>query len=152
MPINFLWVGFIKLILPNSKIIHCYRNPKDNIVSIFTNHFPSGKIAFAYDLNETIKYYDLYNNLMNHWNSILPKFIYNIRYENLISETKDEIRKLLKFCSLDWSEKCLEFYNNERPIKTASNAQARKKIYKNSIDSWKKYEKFLLEKFKKLQS
>ena len=37
LPINFKWIGFIKLLLPNSTIIHCIRNPKDNCLSIFKN-------------------------------------------------------------------------------------------------------------------
>ena len=67
LPINFYWIGFIKLILPNSKIIHCHRNPKDNILSIFKNHFPVGKVAFAYDLNEIVEYYNMYSDLMKYW-------------------------------------------------------------------------------------
>ena len=39
LPINFMWLGFIKLILPNSKIIHCYRDSRENCFSIFKNHF-----------------------------------------------------------------------------------------------------------------
>ena len=39
LPINFKWIGFIKLILPNSKIIHCIRNPRDVCISIYKNYF-----------------------------------------------------------------------------------------------------------------
>ena len=63
LPVNFLNIGFIKLILPNSKIVHCYRNSQDNCFSIYKNLFTSGKITFAYDLNEIIEYYQLYKNL-----------------------------------------------------------------------------------------
>ena len=60
LPVNFLSIGFIKLILTESKIIHCLRSPEDNIFSIFKNHFPSGKINFAYNLDEATEYYKLY--------------------------------------------------------------------------------------------
>ena len=147
LPINFLSVGFIKLILPNSKIINCYRNPKDNILSIFKNHFTSGRVKFGYDLNEVLEYYNLYNDLMKHWNEVLPGFIYNIKYENLISDSENQIKKLINFCDLKWSDSCLDFHNNNRPIKTASDIQARSKIYNTSIDSWKNYEKYLEKYF-----
>jgi len=152
LPVNFLSIGFIKLILPKSKIIHCLRSPKDNIFSIFKNHFPSGKINFAYNLDEATEYYNLYVDLMEHWNLVLPNFIFNIKYENLIYNTEIEIKNLLKFCNLNWSDKCLKFYENKRPIKTASSAQARSKIYKSSINSWKNYEKYLNEYFVKLKN
>ena len=61
LPINFLNIGLIKLILPNSKIIHTFRNPKDNVFSIFKNHFPGGKIKYAYDLKDIVHYYNLYS-------------------------------------------------------------------------------------------
>ena len=64
MPENFFWIGFIKLILPKSKIIHCYRNSKDNCLSIFKNHFPGRKINFAYNMNEIIEYYNLYRDFI----------------------------------------------------------------------------------------
>ena len=147
LPINFFWIGFIKLILPKAKIIHCCRNSKDNILSIFKNHFPGGKVSFAYSLKEIIEYYNMYADLMKYWNSKLPNFIHNIKYENLISDTRTSIENLLKFCDLTWSNKCLNFHNNNRPIQTASDVQARSKIYSTSINSWKNYEKHLEKYF-----
>ena len=57
LPKNFLSIGFIRLILPHAKIIHCFRNSKDNCLSLFKNHFPGGKINFAYDFTEIVNYY-----------------------------------------------------------------------------------------------
>ena len=70
---------------------------------------------------------------MNYWNNLLPNFIHNIKYENLIYNTEVEIINLLKFCDLNWSDNCLNFHMNRKPIKTASDIQARSKIYSNSI-------------------
>ena len=152
LPINFLHVGFIKLILPKSKIIHCYRNPKDNCLSIYKTHFTSGKVKFAYQLDEMVEYYNLYRDLMNHWNNLLPNFIFNIKYENLVNNPESEIKNLVENCNLNWDNKCLNFHNNKRPIKTASDTQARTKIYKSSINSWRNYEKYLNEYFIKLKN
>jgi len=150
LPINFLSVGFIKLILPNAKIIHCHRNPKDNIFSIFKNHFSSGKINFGYNLKEITEYYNLYKSLMNYWQSIIPSYIYDISYENLISNPEKYTRSLVSFCNLGWSDKCLHFYENKRLIKTASDTQARNKIYNTSINSWINYKNYLENDFKNL--
>jgi len=152
LPINFFWIGLIKLILPNSKIIHCFRNPKDNCFSIYKNHFPHGKIDYAYNLNNIVEYYLLYKDLMNYWNDLFPDFIYNIKYENLISDTKNEINNMLKFCDLNWEDKCLSFYKNSRSIKTASNVQVRNKIYSSSVGLWKNYEQQLKVYFDKLKN
>ena len=151
LPINFKWLGFIKLILPNSKIIHCTRSSKDNCFSIFKSFFPN-QINFAFDIDEIVKFYNLYLDLMKHWNNCISADIYNVSYENIINYPEKETKKIINACDLEWDNKCLEFYNNKRPIKTASDTQARKKIYKSSLNSWKNYEKQLINHFKKLNA
>ena len=150
-PANFLYIGLIKLILPKSKIIHCQRNPKDNIFSIYKNYFPGNRITFGCDLNEAVQYYNMYFDLMKFWNNILPNFILNLKYEDLVNNTEDQVKKLLSFCELNWEDKCLKFYETKRSIRTASDTQVRNKIYKTSIDLWKNYEKFLNKYYIKLR-
>lgn len=150
LPINFKWIGLIKLLVPNSKIIHCYRNPEDNCLSIFKNFFTSKELTFAYNLEEIIEFYNLYENLMIYWKKLLPKFIIDIKYENIVQNPEEQIKSLIDNCNLSWNDTCLKFYNNKRAISTASDAQARKKIYKTSINTWKKYEKHLKKSFQKL--
>ena len=152
LPANFFWIGFIKLILPNSKIIHCYRNPRDNCFSIYKNHFPGGNINYAYTLKEIVEYYNIYLDLINYWNVNFPKFLYNLNYENLITNSNSEIPKLINFCDLEWNKECLNFKKNNRAIHTASDVQARKNLYSSSIDSWKNYESFLSDDFEKLST
>jgi tetratricopeptide (TPR) repeat protein len=149
-PLNFRWIGLIKLILPKSKIIHCTRDPKDNCLSLFKNIF-EGQLNFSYNLEEVGKYYKLYKNLMEFWKQLLPDFIYDISYENLVNNQESESKKLLDFCGLDWDKNCLHFYKNKRGIITASFAQVRKPIYKNSVKSWQKYENELLPLFSILE-
>jgi len=149
-PLNFKWIGLIKLILPKSKIIHCTRDPKDTCLSLFKNFF-EGELNFSYNLEEAAKYCKLYQNLMEFWKQLLPDFIYDISYEKLVENQEFESRKLLDFCNLDWDKNCLTFYRNKRGIVTASFAQARKPIYKNSVKSWQNYKNELLPMFKILE-
>jgi len=149
-PLNFRWIGLIKLILPKSKIIHCTRDPKDNCLSLFKNIF-EGQLNFSYNLEEVGEYYKLYQNLMKFWKQLLPDFIYDISYEKLVENQESESKKLLDYCNLDWDKNCLAFYKNKRGIITASFAQARKPIYKSSVKSWQKYETELLPLLKILE-
>ena len=147
---NFKWIGLIKLILPNSKIISCTRNSKDICLSIFKNYFTNNELNFAYDIDEIVSYYNLYFKLMNYWRTMLPSYIYDINYESLLNSPEKQVKNLLKFCNLNWDQNCMKFYNNSRIIKTASDVQARKKFYNSSINYWKNYENNLNEPFKKL--
>ncbi len=49
-------------------------------------------------------------------------------------------RKIIDFCGLEWEQRCLEFYRNERAVQTASRVQVRKPIYNKSIGRWKHFE------------
>ena len=79
------------------------------------------------------------------WNSIYKDEIYQLTYENLISNKENEVKKLLKFCDLDWDENCLNPQNNKKAVATASLAQVRTPIYKTSIAKWKNLEEELIE-------
>ena len=151
LPINFKWIGFIKLILPKSKIIHCVRNSKDTCLSIFKNFFTNTELNYAYNFVELVNFYNLYGDLMNFWRKNIPGFIIDVKYENLVKNPKKEIPKLVKNCNLSWNKKCIDFYNNKRIIKTASDVQARNQIYTSSINSWKNYEKYLKRYLTKLK-
>ena len=68
----------------------------------------------------------------------------------LIEDPKKQIQTLLESCNLSWNNKCLNYHNNKRVIKTASDIQVRKKLYKSSTGLWKNYDKYLKDFFIKL--
>lgn len=113
LPHNFLRIGLIKAILPNAKVIHCKRNSMDTCFSIYKKDF-TGEHTYSYDLVELGQYYNLYLDLMAHWDKVLPGYIYTLEYEKLVSDQVDQTRNLLEFCGLPWDEACLTFYKTER--------------------------------------
>lgn len=150
-PLNFMWIGIIKMLFPTAKIIHCNRNPKDNILSLYKNDF-DGRLNFTYDYDDLLEFYSEYRKLMDFWKNKIPEQIYNANYEEIIKNPENKIRDLLKFCDLSFETKCLEFHQNKRPIKTVSSAQARKPIYDSSISSYKNYEEYMKDIFIKLDN
>jgi hypothetical protein len=135
-------VGTIRAILPNAKVIHCMRNAMDTCLSIFKKDF-TGAHPYAYDLAELGQYYNLYRDLMAHWEKVLPGFMHTLKYEELVTNQRKQTKRLLDFCGLPWDEACLDFHKTERRVSTASLAQVRQPIYKDSIGLWKRYEKQL---------
>ena len=138
MPSNFLFIGMIRIMFPKAIIIHCTRNPADTCLSCFQNYFPNSQ-EFSYELTELGKYYNLYKKLMTHWHSVLPGYIYDINYEDLIADQKYWTRCLLQFCHLPWDDACLSFHDSTRPVKTLSIDQVRQPIYRSSINKWTHY-------------
>ncbi len=141
-PLNFRWIGFIKVLFPNAKIIHCQRDPKNNCLSLYKNLFEGG-LGFSYDENDLVKFYKTYKNLMSFWKAKKHNDILEISYEELVKDNREQIKRILKYCELEWEENCLNFYNNKNPIKTMSTAQARKPIYKSSLSAYEKYKDYL---------
>ena len=146
-PINFKWIGLIKIAFPQAKIIHCVRSPKDNCLSIYKNYFSNTKLNFAYNLNELSSYFKLYHDLLKHWNILFPNFVMNVSYEKIVEDPKKQIERILEFSNLTWDNNCMEFYNNKRPIRTASDTQVRQKIYNKSVNSWRNYDTYLADFF-----
>ena len=143
-PQNFRWIGFIKIFFPNSKIIHCNRNAKDNCLSLFKNNFASSHMDWTYDQKDIAEYYNLYYDLMKFWNKKLPNDIYNANYERIVQNKEIEIKKLIEFCGLKWDSACLNHHKHiKTPISTVSVVQARKPIYSSSLNSNNKYSKYL---------
>lgn len=146
---SYFYLGFIKHYLPESKLIHCQRNAKDNCLSIYKNLFIDSQ-SWKYDEKELVDYYNLYKDIMRFWNKIMGEEILNIRYEDLISNKEHTIKKIINYCELEWSEKCLNHHKNNMSIRTLSTNQANKPIYSSSINSYKNYEIYLKETFNNL--
>lgn len=144
-PLNFRWIGFIRILFPNSKIIHCIRDPMDTCFSNFKNSFAGPSLSFGYDLSNLGNFFNLYKKLMEYWNEKFGKDIYNLSYEKLVSDQEKETGQLLKFCDLDWDINCLKPHENKNKVATASLAQVRSPVYKSSIKKWKNYSSYLTE-------
>lgn len=143
MPGNYLLVGLIHLLMPKAKIIHVRRNPVDTCVSTFNRLFQHGQ-EHTYDLTELGRNYRTYLQVMDHWRRVLPAgTLYEIRYEELVADTERQARGLLDYCGLSWDERCLDFHNNKRKVRTASVTQVRQPIYRSSVERWRAYEAHL---------
>jgi len=142
MPNNFAHIGLIHLVLPNAKIIDARRHPLACCFSNFKQHFARGQ-TFSYGLDDIGRYYRDYVDLMAHFDDVLPGRVHRVIYEHMVEDTEAEVRRLLDYCGLPFEESCLRFYENDRPVRTASSEQVRKPIYRDGVDQWRHYEPWL---------
>ncbi len=142
MPNNFVHAGLIQLILPHAKIIDARRHPLACCFSAFKQHFARGQ-HFSYSLEDLGRYYRDYVQLMAHFDAVLPGRIHRVIYEQLVADTESEVRRLLQYCGLPFEQQCLRFYENERPVATASSEQVRQPIYREGLDQWRHFEPWL---------
>ncbi len=142
MPNNCLYVGLIHLILPNARIIDARRHPLACCFSCFKQHFARGQ-NFTYGLEDLGRYYRDYVELMAHFDAVLPGRVHRISYEVMVADTEVEVRRLLAHCGLPFEDGCLRFYENERAVRTASSEQVRQPIFREAVDHWRHYERWL---------
>ena len=143
MPQNFLYISLIIATFPEAKILHIKRNTAAVCWANYKQWFKSKDLSYSYSINDTIKYYNLYEDLMNFWKKSFNNKIYEVDYESLTVNHEDEIKKLIKYLDLNWEEGCLSPEKNKRAVTTASNKQIRNKIFKGSSQKWKNYKPFL---------
>ncbi|MFC1495144.1 sulfotransferase [Thermodesulfobacteriota bacterium] len=142
MPGNFINLGFISILLPNAKIIHCHREPLDTSLSCYFQHFAM-VMPFSRDLSFLGSYYRDYKRIMDHWHKVAPLPILDVFYKDMVTDHEGMSRKIVEFVGLEWDDACLDFHKTERTVKTASNWQVRQPVYTSSIARWKNYDKFL---------
>lgn len=137
-PMNFQYIGFIAAILPGARFIHCQREPMDNCLSIFKLPFESAH-AYAHDLDSLGRYYRRYEELMQHWEQVVPGRLITVRYETLVDDLRGQIQLMVALLGLPMHEAMLSFHQTERLVKTPSASQVRQPIYRDSVAAWKRY-------------
>ncbi|MDA7688300.1 sulfotransferase [Pelagibacteraceae bacterium] len=151
MPHNFMLCGIINKMLPEAKIVFCYRDPMNNCFSLYKNTFGTSGHGYSYDQTKLSKHYNLHVKLMKHWKDVLGDKIFLLKNESLIDDQKGVTAKLLKHCGLEWEDQCLEFYKTQRDVRTISIRQVRNPINKKSLGLWKNYADSLSEMQKSLK-
>ena len=139
---NYQYTGIIAEEIPNAKIIHCFRNPLDNILSIFRAHFAIGN-EYSSSLVDTAKVYLDQEAVMTEYKNRFRSKIYDLNYDSLVSNPQKEIKDLITWLGWKWEDTYLSPHLNSRSVLTRSNVQVRYPINSKSIGSWKNYKEML---------
>jgi tetratricopeptide (TPR) repeat protein len=141
-PDNFLHIGLIKTLFPGAKIVHTRRDPLDNLLSLYFLHLDPG-MAYALDLDDAAHWYGDYRRLMAHWRALYPNDIFDVDYDLLVREPREQIAPMLAFLGLQWEDGVLDFHRNRSAVRTASVWQVRQPLHGRSSGRWRNYEKQL---------
>ena len=139
---NYQYAGVIAKNIPNSKIIHCIRNPLDNILSIFRAHFAKGN-TYASSLVDCANIYLNQEAIMSEYKNRFRPKIYDLNYDFLVMNPKQEIKSLIFWLGWKWDDNYLTPHLNPRSVSTASNVQVRSPINTKSLRGWQKYKEML---------
>ena len=144
MPFNFFSVGFILNSIPEAKIIHMSRNPMAVCWSNYkSNFFDNIGMDYAHKLESIAEYYIIYNEMMNFWREKYPMSLIEVDYDKFVLDYETNSKSVIEKIGLNWENQILKFYENNRAVETNSLLQVRSKVYQDSSQKWKKYEKHL---------
>jgi tetratricopeptide (TPR) repeat protein len=135
---NIHLIGLILLVWPNARVIHLTRDPRDVCLSCYRQFFSVGQ-EFSYDLASCAEYCKLHAGLMQQWKTLFPDRIASLEYETLVAEPEQAIKQLLSYCGLEWDPACLNYFEGDQSINTASHSQASQPVYTSAVGAWREY-------------
>ena len=138
LPVNYLYVPLILAALPKARILHLRRDPMDACFALYKQLFADAYL-YSYEQGELARHYLRYMNLMKVWRRRFPDRIYDVAYEDLVTDSETTLRGVLAHIDLSWQEQCLDFANAQTAVTTASAAQVRERPHRRSIGRWQKY-------------
>ncbi len=147
---NYLYLGNILNSFPLAKVIHSFRNPLDNILSIYKANFFDG-VRFSSSIEDCARIYVDHITTIKEYQKRFPSKIYSLSYDLLVTNPDIEIRKLIKWLNWKWDDAYLNPQDTNRNIKTASVIQARSPINSKSLGGWEKYQDLLKPAIKLLK-
>ena len=146
-PIHIMYLDMIPKVFQSAKVILALRHPYDAALSCFMQDFDAGPVtARFHNLKTTGKLCQQFLQRMHQYEIARPALTYRVRYENLVTDFKNEITQALEFIGLQWDEN-IENYAQQaaqsNPIMTASYEQVTQKLYQSAVERWRNYEKWI---------
>ncbi len=130
-PDNWKHVGVLRAMLPGASIIDLRRDPLETAWSCFKQQFYQLP-HFSCDFADIAAYLQLCQHALDGWRARDPAQIQLQRYEALVADPETELRRLLPAIGLDFDPRCLDFTQVERSVRTASAAQVRQPLRRDT--------------------
>jgi len=138
MPLNETHLGLIALIFPRAPLIHVLRHPLDVVLSVFSNHLTHGFYC-SYALETAARHYLRVMELVEHYRGEMTLHYLPVRYEDMVDEQEESVRRMLEFIGAPFDRSCLDFQENRRYARTASYAQVTERLYDSSRYRYRHY-------------
>jgi tetratricopeptide (TPR) repeat protein len=134
-------------LFPEARVVFPLRDPRDVCVSYFFNLIPLNRVSVAArDLRSTCESCAHSLRLWHRWREVLPYPWIETRYEDLVARPEPELRRLLEFLGVPWSDRPLRFHErpqHEKGVRTPTYADVAQPLYQRAVGRWKNYERHL---------
>jgi tetratricopeptide (TPR) repeat protein len=146
-PLSMNALPTIRRLFPEARIILALRHSCDVVFSCYATNFKlnDGMSNFL-GLDTAAELYDLSFSYFEKAQALLGLPVHRFVYENVVGDRESELRSLLDFLGLDWSDDVLDHEStalSRGRIKTASYAQVAQPIYSQAAGRWTNFRKHL---------
>jgi len=132
LPSNWLLSGAALAMLPGARIVALQRDPIETCWSCYKQLFGKDMVGFAYDFASIASYWHDYARMAKFWAQRYPRQFRVQRYEDFVADPVGQTTALLDFCGLSFDPACLRFHEARRSVRTASAAQVRQPLRKDT--------------------
>lgn len=137
--------AFIHRFIPGARFIFGLRHPADVVLSCFMQPFGHNPILANFlDLETAAHTYRRVMDLWLRYRDALPLEAHELRYEQLVADTRTTLRALLEFLGLPWSEELADHTAHAQRrgrIYTPSYHQVIRPVYSDAVNRWQRYQR-----------
>ncbi|CAE8743618.1 unnamed protein product [Polarella glacialis] len=147
---DFAYVGLIRLVFPEARLVLVKRDPRDVALSMYFQDFQG--VRFADRFEDIVRFVRMYVEVVKHWQAIgIPML--EIDYEAFV-QREEERRKLVEYAGLSWDDEIMseERWRQVKVIKTCSFCQTRAPLYNVSLNRWRGYAALMASQFENLNA
>jgi tetratricopeptide (TPR) repeat protein len=137
-PDTFRFIGLLHGLFPEARFVVLQRHPLDTCLSIYFQQLAES-LAYATDLEDTAHYLQEFQELVRHWQHLVPHRVAEVKYEALVSEPRAALERLCDFLGLEWQEGMLRPDAGANRVRTASVWQVRESVNDRSVGRWRHY-------------
>ncbi len=145
LALNTVYIGLMRRIFPESKVLFSVRDPRDVVLSCFSQPLGHDTNAPFLDIETTARFYAQVMDLWFQFRDTLGLETMTYRYEDLTRDPEGVARKILAFLEVDWDPNVLKHHERMEGVyvRTASRESVSHAIHEKAVFRWRKYESHL---------
>jgi tetratricopeptide (TPR) repeat protein len=130
LPGNWMYVGAIRAMLPDARIVVCRRDPLETCFSCYRQYLENNEYQRTFE--DLAAFWRAFDRSADHWRAQHPGNVHLHAYEDLLADPEHSIRALLEHCGLPFEQACLDFHLTRRKVRSPSATQVRQPLRRDT--------------------
>jgi hypothetical protein len=133
LPSNWYYVGAIRAMLPQARIVLARREPLETCFSCYRQMLENNEYTRTFA--DLASYWRDFDGIARKALARHPSHVHECVHERMLTDTEAEIRRLLAACDLPFDPACVDFHRTERQVRSPSAMQVREPLRQDTRHS-----------------